>query len=301
MLAANGGLGLAVTAGLGGMFGWGAAEFATKKSVDRIGSVAALVWAHVLGTVALCVLVAVSVYLLGRSLELPTSVGAWVGLASFGALQTVVYYYAYRAFEVGQVAVLSPIFASFAGLAALLAITVLGETVTGLVVPALIAIFAGVILLNLEIGDLGRGSIRLVGARGVRDISIATVLAAGWTVGWDRFVSGHDGASYSLVMFGFMTASSYAVARRQAVKLTGVMGAVWPFLCLVGVGEAVAYFAISIGYADTPQTAVVALLSGASALPTIVLARIFIGERVSRVQTVGSLVVVAGVALLALV
>jgi drug/metabolite transporter (DMT)-like permease len=101
-------------------------------------------------------------------------------------------------------------------------------------------------------------------------------------------------------MFVFMTVSAYIVSRFQGVKLGGVGRSVWPFLWLIGIGEAVAYFAISLGYADTTQTAIVALLSGASALPTIILARIFLGERVGRIQTVGSLVVIAGVALLSL-
>lgn len=290
---------IATAAGLGGMFGWGSSEFATKKSVDQIGSVASLVWAHVLGTIALGGIVVIGVFGFGQQFEVPSNAAAWFGLVFFGCLQTTVYYFAYRAFEEGQVAVLSPIFASFAGLAALISVVFLGDAVKPSLGPALVIIFAGVIMLNLEVGELRRGGIRLVGAPGVRDIGIATVLATGWTLGWDRFVSGHDGASYALVMFAFMALSAYVVSRLQKVELSGARP-VWPFLWLIGVGEAIAYFAISIGYADTTQTAVVALLSGASALPTIILARIFLGERLAGVQTVGSVVVIAGVALLSL-
>jgi drug/metabolite transporter (DMT)-like permease len=294
------GLVTASAAGLGGMLGFGSSEFATKKSVDKIGSVASLVWAHVLGTIALAVIVVVSVLGFGHPFEMPSGLEAWAGLVFFGCLQTAVYYFAYRAFEVGQVAVLAPIFASFAGLVALISVVALSERVKPTLSPALVAIFAGVILLNLEVGELKRGGVRLIGAPGVRDIAIATALATGWTLGWNHLVSGHDGASYSLIMFVFMTVSAYIVSRFQGVKLGGVGRSVWPFLWLIGIGEAVAYFAISLGYADTTQTAIVALLSGASALPTIILARIFLGERVGRIQTVGSLVVIAGVALLSL-
>src|SRR4051794_34179147 len=187
---------IASGAGLGGMFGWGSSEFATKKSVDQIGSVASLVWAHVLGTIALTLIVLVSALGFGHSVHVPTAPGTWAGLGFFGCLQTAVYYFAYRGFESGQVAVLSPIFASFAGLVALISVVVLGERLTPGLAPALVAIFAGVILLNLEVGELRRGGVRLIGAPGVRDIGIATLLATGWTLGWDRFVSGNDGASY---------------------------------------------------------------------------------------------------------
>ena len=41
---------IAVLAGLGGMLGWGFADFFAKKTVDKIGDIATLVWAHLFGT-----------------------------------------------------------------------------------------------------------------------------------------------------------------------------------------------------------------------------------------------------------
>ena len=280
---------VASIAGIGGMLGWGFAEFATKKSVDRIGSVSSLVWAHVLGTVVLSAFLLLSYFGFHHDVSVPTTGGQWLGLAFFGTLQTTVYFYAYRGFEHGQVAVLSPIFASFAGLVALISVIVLGEQIEFRLVPALAAIFCGILLLNLDVKALQGRRLRVVGAPGVRDIAIATVLATGWTLGWAQFVGDQDELTYTLLMFFFMTLSAYLVARVQKVKLSGVASGVWPFLWLIGVGEAIAYFAISVGYA---------LLSGASSLPTIILARIFLKEKVARVQTVGSLIVIGGIALL---
>lgn len=289
---------VAVLAGLGGMFGWGVAEFATKKSVDRIGSVSSLVWAHVLGTAVLLVFLLLSYFGFHHVISVPTTGGQWLGLAFFGTLQTIVYFYAYRGFEHGQVAVLSPIFASFAGIVALISVTFLGERFNLGLVPALAAIFCGILLLNLDVKAFQGRRLRVVGAPGVRDIAIATVLATGWTLGWARFVGNQDELTYTLLMFFFMTMSAYLVARVQKVKLSGVARDIWPFLWLIGAGEAIAYFAVSVGYANTSRTSVIALLSGASSLPTIILARIFLKEKLNRMQMIGSLTIVFGIALL---
>ena len=44
---------IAIIGGLGGMLGWGFSEFATKKSVDIVGAISSLVWAHIFGSVLL--------------------------------------------------------------------------------------------------------------------------------------------------------------------------------------------------------------------------------------------------------
>ena len=46
---------LAGLAGLGGMMGWGLADFFAKKTIDEIGDVVSLVWAHVHSQVNYCV------------------------------------------------------------------------------------------------------------------------------------------------------------------------------------------------------------------------------------------------------
>src|SRR4051794_3480633 len=105
----------AALAGLGGMLGWGFSEFATKKSVDLVGTIASLVWAHIFGTVILLILLLSRLLIDHSAALLPASMADWLELVFFGTLQTAVYYYAYLAFEKGEVLIMSPIFASFAG------------------------------------------------------------------------------------------------------------------------------------------------------------------------------------------
>ncbi len=78
---------------------------------------------------------------------------AILGIVFFGSLQAVVYYFSYKGFEKGQVSILSPIFASFAGLVALLSVLIFRESINASFVPSLLLIFGGIILINLDLSS----------------------------------------------------------------------------------------------------------------------------------------------------
>jgi drug/metabolite transporter (DMT)-like permease len=298
----EGALFIAILAGLGGMLGWGFSEFATKKSVDNVGAISSLVWAHVFGSILLFVLLAGRVFLTHAPLTsvFPPSVSAWTGLIFFGALQATVYYFAYKGFQIGKVSVLSPIFASFSGLVALLSIVLFGEVLNLGLIPALILIFTGVILINLDWEHLKVGSIRIEAVAGLKEILIATILAVIWTLGWNTFTGNEDWMVYTTYMFVFMTIAAYVIAKSAKVNLLRVPSTMWKFLWFIAIGEVIAYLAITLGYATTTYTSVVAILSGASSLPTIVLARIFLNERMEKSQMVASAIIIIGIVLLSI-
>ncbi len=289
---------IAFLAGLGGMLGWGLSEFATKKSVDKIGTISSLVWAHVFGTIILFSLLFSNLFIIKMPVIFPIDWHEWLGILFFGTLQTIVYYFAYKGFEKGQVAILSPIFASFAGMVALLSVLVFGEALSVGFVPALVLIFGGVMLINLDLKSLKTKRISLKGVAGLREIIIATLLATVWTLGWNKFTGDKDWMAYTTLMFVFMTISAFAIARLTKINLLEVKSSAWKFLWLIAAGEVVAYLAITLGYASTTYTSVVAIISGASSLPTIVLARIFLKEKMATIQTIGSLIIIAGIILL---
>lgn len=286
---------IAILAGLGGMIGWGAADFFAKKTIDRIGPVKSLVWGHVFGTAVLAAAVLVQLGISGHGVRVPHEASAWGGLLFFGVLQMLVYWLVYQAFEKGQLTILNPIFASFTGIVALVAILGFHEPVTPLLIAALAAIFAGVILLNLDFSGFKAKKVNVV--PGLAEIGAATLLAAGWTLGWDKFVAGQDSLSYTLFMYAFMTAAAWGLAGLMRQKISSIGKDLWKFAALIGIGEAGAYLAITWGYSSTTRTSVVALISGAFSVPTIILAYFFLKERVTRLQAAAIGVIITGIIL----
>jgi len=289
---------IAILAGLGGMLGWGFGDFFVKKTVDRIGSIVSLVWAHLFGTLIFILIAILQFTLLGKLISIPNNPAVWAGLLFFGILQMVVYWLVYEGFKKGQLAILNPIFASFAGIVALISIVFLGEAAGIYQILALFIIFAGVFLVSVDIKALRLK--KLYFPPGVKEIGAATILAAIWTLSWDKFVGGQDALAYALFMYAFMTLAAFLISKFLRAKLSGVKSDLWKFLILIGLGETVAYLAITLGYSATSLTSVVVLISGAFPVPTIILARIFLKEKIARIQTIGTIIIITGIILLSL-
>lgn len=289
---------IAVLTGLGGMFGWGLSDLFAKKTIDEIGDVVSLVIAHVFGTLGLIALVIFQVTN-HHAIAMPVTLGVWAGLAFFGALQALVYLLVYRGFGKGQVSILNPLFASYSGVVALISILILRESVGPYVLFSLAIIFLGILLLNIDLEALKKRQLNFVQVPGFKEIAIATVLAAGWTLGWDMFVNGRDWLSYAVFMYVFMTITLLLYAWFKQVRLSVRNPRMWKYLVLIGLFEMGAYIFISWGYGATSHTSIVALLSGAFSLPTIVLARLWLKEKTTRLQAIASIVLVIGIMLLA--
>lgn len=292
---------IASLAGLGGMLGWGLADFFAKKTIDEIGDVASLAWGHIFGTLSLFLMLLYRFSFQQQSISLPNDGKTWLLLALFGIGQAAVYLFVYKGFGKGQLAVLNPIFASFAGITALLSITFFGEPIGYLTVFGLLVLFLGIILISTDLTALKARQLGFAHIPGFKEIVTATILAAFWTLLWDRLIGGEDWLIYALLMYAFMTITILIVAKIQKVNLSFNNRSVWKFLVLIGVCETIAYLAISWGYSTTPLTSVIALLSGAFSLPTIILARLFLKEKITPLQTVGGIVIILGIMLLAVV
>ncbi len=283
------------------MIGWGLADFFAKKTIDEIGDVASLALGHIFGTLTLFLAVLYQFGIRNQELIWPAGTQVWSLLVIFGIGQALVYLVVYRGFSKGHVGVLSPIFASFTGITALLSILVFKEVVSGYIGLVLLVIFIGILLINADWQSLRARKLSFVAVGGFREIALATLMAAVWTLFWARFLGGQDWLMYTFLMYTFMTITIYIIAKLQKVKLVVQDPSMWKFLILIGVTETLAYIAISIGYSLTTRTSVVALLSGAFSLPTIILARMFLHEKITGIQTVGGLVIIAGIMILALI
>src|SRR5262245_13791315 len=103
---------IAILAGLGGMLGWGFADFFAKKTIDVIGDVTTLFWRQVIGILPL-----LSLFLLNPTVpkQKPHDLLFVFLLGIFSGLS---YIPAYVAFGKGKLSLLSPIFASYSAIVA---------------------------------------------------------------------------------------------------------------------------------------------------------------------------------------
>jgi drug/metabolite transporter (DMT)-like permease len=291
-------LSIAILAGLGGMLGWGLADFFAKKTVDRIGDLPSLVWAHFFGTTLFVCLAIFNYLVTGHFVHLPSSGLTLLGLLGFGILQMLVYWLVYRGFSKGQLAVLNPVFASYSGLVALISIVFFAEKLSWGIGLGLLAVFSGILLMNTDLQSFR--SKRLNVAPGLPEVAAAAVLAAVWTILWDRFVHGHDSLGYAMLMYFFMSLAALAAAKLKKANLTSISNDLWKLLAFIGLGEMVAYLSISLGFSKTDYTSIVALVSGSFSVPTVILAHVYLKERITRLQEASVVLIIIGIIIISL-
>lgn len=292
------GLTIAIIAGLGGMLGWGFADFFAKKTIDVIGDIASLVWAHSIASLLLLGYV-IQRYI-NDATAFPVAFEEWSIIFFFGALQALVYILVYRGFAKGKLAILNPVFSSYAGITALLSIALFSEVVSDSLLVGLAVIFAGILLISMDLTGLKKRRLRMAGHAGLPEILLATVFAAIWTLFWAQFISEKDWKIYASLMYISMSVVIIWYAFLTQAKLVVKKTAVWKFLIGIGIAEIVAYVSISYGFSETTRTSVIALLSGAFALPVLILSRVFLKEKVDWIHRVGSFAIIFGIVIISI-
>lgn len=292
---------IATVAGLAGMFGWGFADFFAKKTIDKVGDMATLAWAHIYGVVLLASFVLTRALSEGKMTGLPSNSNEYLMLVFFGILQAFVYFFVYRGFGKGKLALLNPVFSSYSGIVVLLSVFIFKE-VLGLATLAFLAIvFLGILLINIDDASFALKKLRLLKIAGMGDILSAVALASIWTVLWGRFVSGKDWLLYAALMYLFMTITILVLCRVQKINLNVLDSLTWKYFFLIGASEVGAYVGVSYGYSLTSHLSIVAVLSAAFSVPTVFLAHLFLKERITIFQVFGAALVIIGVALVSLV
>jgi uncharacterized membrane protein len=137
--------------GLGAAIGWGVADLLAAFSGRRIGAVATVVLAQVSSALVASAVVVI----VGEDLGDVGRVAGW--LLPISVLTAVGYLTLYRALELGPIALVSPLLASYAVFPVLLAVILLGESLRPIEVSGAVVTIAGAIVTSADIRAFRRG------------------------------------------------------------------------------------------------------------------------------------------------
>jgi uncharacterized membrane protein len=137
--------------GLGAAVFWGLADLLAAVAGRRIGVAATLVIAHVTSAVA----VSAVVVLAGEDLGELGSVAGW--LLPIAVVTAIAYLTLYRALELGPIALVSPVLASYAVIPVLLAVVFLDESLVAVEVAGVAVTIAGAVVTSGDVRSLRAG------------------------------------------------------------------------------------------------------------------------------------------------
>lgn len=286
---------VALVAGLGSMLGWGAADFFAKKTIDKIDDLRTLLWSQAVGIVPLLALFLVHPEVPKFDWNTPLI------LVAFGVVTALSYLPLYNGFGKGKVSVLSPIFASYAVVVAILSAVFFHEHMSVGRMLAIAVVFAGILLASVDTSELRQIFRRKVkSAAGVPEVLSAMLMYSGWLVLFDQFLQGKNWIPCLLIIRIVATLTLVVYAKLRRREMTVHDRKLWRPIAFIGICDVAAFSFVSYGFSHTHLTSVVAVLSATFSVPTIILAAIFLKERLQRLQLVAVLIILVGVALISL-
>jgi drug/metabolite transporter (DMT)-like permease len=286
--------------GLGAALCWGTLDLFSALASRRIGSLLVTTGMQVVGALLIWLIALVT----GTSVPSDPFVlvgGALVGLAGAGA------YLAYfTGLRIGPIAVVSGMVAAYGGLTVVLAVVIRGETLTPLQAVGAAIATVGVVMTGISFGGGWRGT--RFASPGVVFAVVALILFASMSIGSDIVI---DRAPWfevllvarsanALLSIGVLILASSVLRGSSGVLFEGEDGAdgradrrVLGAIVLSGVLDVLGLMSFAYGL-EHAETWLVGLASSFGPAVTIVVAVVFLGERLKPIQWVGLAGVLVG-------
>ena len=301
-------LSLAIVLGLTGALCWGGADFAARFASRRVGAYRTLFFMQFFGFIAL------SVYLKFRGgffEGIAPGWHPWALAALAGVINMIASLSLYYSFQIGVMSIVGPVSSAYPALTVALAIAS-GERITALRGAGLGVTLVGVILAATTFAPNAASPVNAnpekesapkESAHLSKGVGWALLAALGfgvlfWFLGF--YVVPAVGPTISVWVIRLTSFSVLAVAAipaHQSLKLPS--GSVWWQLAAVGFLDTAAFVANNAGL-HTGQVSVVSVLASLYGAVTVLLAWIFLREKLERSQWFGIILIFAGIVLVSI-
>jgi drug/metabolite transporter (DMT)-like permease len=301
-------LSLAIILGLTGAVCWGGADFAARFASRRVGAYRTLFFMQFFGFIAL------SVYLKFRGgffEGIAPGWHPWALAALAGVINMIASLSLYYSFQIGVMSIVAPVSSAYPALTVALAIAS-GERITALRGAGLAVTLVGVILAATTFTPSAASP---VNANPEKETATKETAHLSKGVGWALLAALGFGVLFWFLGFyvvpavgptisvwvirltSFSVLAVAAVPTRQSLKLP--IGSVWWLLAAVGFLDTAAFVANNAGL-HTGQVSVVSVLASLYGAVTVLLARIFLREKLERSQWFGIALIFTGIVLVSI-
>jgi drug/metabolite transporter (DMT)-like permease len=273
--------------GIVAMLGFGVADFIAKAMLTRTNVIRTALISQGMG----------SFLYLGAALAydrvLPSVALASLALFS-GAISGAVLCAYYVALSLGKASLVAPIFSCLTVVAVVLSFLILGEALTRLQLSAITLVFLGIILVAFERDQGGDSSrkLSLIIALSAAVLGGANLILQKWIA-----ESGHYLMGFLLTRISSAALMTpLALVRGQETRSVGISRS-WLKLGLLGLIDVSAFFALYLGL-RVGLVSIVTPIATSSPAVTVVLAHLFLKERVRSHQRIGIFAIVSGIVFL---
>ena len=286
---------MGIIAGVLSMFFWGSALFLAALAARKIGNVLALFWMQVFGFLTGSIYFLINVNSFSFK-EVPGQIPILIAIA---ALQVIANLGFYKGAEKAQISLVTPISAAWGLIVAILSVIFLGEILEINQIFAIILIVAGIILLSINVQEL----LKLKKVNLLVGVKEGVIAMLGWGVSLfllvypskdlDWFLPAYTFRFFVLIILSAYILSSIKTFKPKSKKFPLAL------LLAIGVFDMAGFLSYSYGV-STEHASIVAPIGSAFAVVTVLLAQIFLKEKMKLGQIVGIIGVVLGLILISI-
>lgn len=291
---------LGLLTGLGAALSWGSLDVFSALAARRVGSLIVTTGIQLVGA-ALVIVLAVA-----TRTAFPSDPGVIIGASLVGLAGAGAYLAYFTGLRIGPISVVSGMVAAYGGLTVVLAVVIRNESLTIIQAAGAALATFGVILTGVSFTGSIRGT-RLA-SPGVAFAFVALILFATMSIGTDIVL---DSAGWLEVLLVSRTANAILSTLILVIAMTALRRPAAPLLigsdgerhgmdrrilAYVGLGgtlDVIGLIVFVYGL-DNAETWLVGLASSFGPAVTIVVAVLFLGERLNGIQWIGLAGIVAG-------
>lgn len=289
---------LATIGGCIAMIGYGLCGFFAKLNLFKLSGIKVLFWMQFITT--LCLILGVLFF--GYSFKFEYS--KFFILFFISVIDIAGYLFYYYGLKQGKASIILPLLSTFSIFSTFISITCFGEPITIKRLLILNFIILGIFLISLKKDTfLGIKSFKLNSLQsGVVPTLISVFLFAIWYPIWDRFIYTTDSWIDSLISYKLVLVLNLLIV----LKLTGIAFGLPKnesqnkyyfslfIIILLGLFNFIADLGVAIGLKFSSYTSITTILLSSGVFITVLLAHIFLKERLSIFQKLGIVFIFLG-------
>lgn len=279
---------LSILLGIGGMFGWGIYDFLGGVFSKQIGSFKSLFWSQLAGLI--------SIFLLALWLKADMTISSTaIILAVIAAIvYSVGYLFFFKGFEKGNVPIIAATMNLWTVFTMFFAFVLMGQRLTATQSIGVLLIIAGATLASIDWGRIRHQKPQL--SLGVKEAILgAFFFGIFWNI--SEMISEEIGwlATTLLVKLGIVIfLLIFAFAKRQALGRLNSSAKVKAVILLMGAIEVGAVSLVNYGL-TIGDAILITPIASALSIVTIMLAVVFLKDRVSKPQGLGIVMAIVGI------
>lgn len=279
---------LSIFLGICGMFGWGIYDFLGGVFSKKIGSFKSLFWSQLAGLISILLLAFIF------KTEINISILAIILFPIASIVYSAGYLFFFKGFEKGNVSIIAATMNLWAVFTMLFAFIFMGQRLTTTQTIGVFMIIAGATLASIDWSGIGNQKLRL--SLGVKEAFLgAFFFGVFWNI--SEIISEEIGwlLTTLIVKFGiaiFLLVFSFTV--KQEIGLINISTKTKNMILLMGIIEVGAVALVNYGL-TIGDAILITPIASALSVATIMLAVIFLKDKVSKFQGIGVCMAIVGI------